>query len=371
MRVRICDLKSGRRILDLPYLKASWTSEINTAESVSATVDLNDPRIRRLGLYNATWPGRTALIVEDEHLTVGGPLWKRAYDRDAGTLELTARGMWSYFDHRTLLPVMTDYDRLTNPDGSADTRYDTNLNNLSYETIAKRWIQQSMRWTGGGMPIVFQDDADGTFQRNTKGAELKLIGDLLTDLTGVENGPDIRFQPRRQADGLGYEWMLMCGHPRITSPTVTKWDMSVTRSPVTDLTVEDDASNLASITWRTGGAAAEKAIIERGVDHTLTDRGFPLYERVTSLSSSVINDDVALDHALEDLRTSAMPERTWSFNVKRDHRLGIYDAGYPAMIKTRNDPWGIPDGWHPMRIMSLAGASDSDDIQVRTGVTYG
>lgn len=371
MRVRICDLRSGRRILDLPYLTASWTSELNTAESVSATVDLNDRRIRRLGLYNATWPGRTALIVEDEHLTVGGPLWQRRYDRDAGTLELVGKGLWSYFDYRTLLPLMQDTDRLVNTDGSANTRYDTNLSNLSYETIAKRWIQQSMAWTGGNLPIVFQDDIPGTYQRTTKGAELKLIGDLLTNLTQVEGGPDIRFQPRRQADGLGYEWLLACGHPRITSPTVTKWDMSVARSPVTGLTVEDDASNLASIDWQTGGAASDQAIIERATSHDLTDKGFPLYERVESLSSSVIDAATALHHATESLRTSRVPQRTWSFNVRRDRDLGVYDAGFPASVKTRGDAWGIPDGWHPMRIMTLQGSSDSDDIQIRTGVDYG
>lgn len=371
MRVRLCDLRTGRRILDIPFLSASWTSEINTAESVSAKVDLNDRRIRRLGLYNASWPGRTALIVEDEHLSVGGPIWTRRYDRDEGTLELTGKGLWSYFDYRTLLPLMADTDNLVNPDGTANTAFDTNLTAMSYETIAKRWIQQSMRWTGGDLPIVFQEDVPGTYRRNVKGAELKLIGDMLTNLTGVENGPDIRFQPRRQQDGLGYEWMFICGHPRITSTTVTKWDASVSRSPVTGLVVEDDASNLASIDWQTGGASSDQAIIERAVDHGLTDAGFPLYERAESLSSSVIDQQTALRHASESLRTSRIPQRTWSFDVRRDHRLGIYDAGYPASVKTRGDPYGIPDGWHPVRIMTLQGSSDGDDIQVRTGVDYG
>lgn len=371
MRVRLCDLRTGRRILDLPYLTASWTSEMNTAESVSATVDLNDRHIRQLGLYNASWPGRTALIIEDEQLTVGGPLWQRHYDHDAGTLELTGKGLWSYFDYRTLLPLMADTDSLVNPDGSAATKFDTNLTNLSYETIAKRWIQQAQTWVGGNLPIVFQDDQPGTYQRNIKGAELKLIGDLLTDLTQVENGPDIRFQPRRQADGLGYEWLLICGHPRITSSTVTKWDMSVTQSPVTNLIVEDDASNLASMNWQTGGAASDQAIIQRAINHDLTTRGFPLFERVESLSSSVIDPDTALTHALESSRTSQLPQRTFSFNVQRDQNLGIYDAGYPAAIKTRGDLWGMPDGWHDMRIITLQGSSETTSIQIKTGVSYG
>lgn len=46
MRVRICDLRTGRRILDLPYLKADWTGEFNGAETVTATVSVNDRRIQ-------------------------------------------------------------------------------------------------------------------------------------------------------------------------------------------------------------------------------------------------------------------------------------------------------------------------------------
>ena len=51
MRVRICDLRTGRRILDLPYLKADWTGEFNGAETVTATVSVNDRRIQKLDLY--------------------------------------------------------------------------------------------------------------------------------------------------------------------------------------------------------------------------------------------------------------------------------------------------------------------------------
>ena len=192
MRVRICDLRTGRRILDLPYLKADWTGEFNGAETVTATVSVNDRRIQKLDLYNASIPGRTALIIEDQGVTNGGPIWTRHYDRDAGTVELSGKGLWSYFDHRTLLPLMKDTDKLTNSDGTANTGFDTNIKNTSYQTIAKRWIQQSLTWTGGNLPITFEDDMAGTYERNIKGAELKLIGDLLINLTEVQNGPDIR-----------------------------------------------------------------------------------------------------------------------------------------------------------------------------------
>ena len=85
MRVRICDLRTGRRILDLPYLKADWTGEFNGAETVTATVSVNDRRIQKLDLYNASIPGRTALIIEDQGVTNGGPVYRSTlFAPDAG-----------------------------------------------------------------------------------------------------------------------------------------------------------------------------------------------------------------------------------------------------------------------------------------------
>ena len=252
-------------------------------------------------------------------------------------------------------------------DGTANTGFDTNIKNTSYQTIAKRWIQQSLTWTGGNLPITFEDDMAGTYERNIKGAELKLIGDLLINLTEVQNGPDIRFQPRLTTDGLGYEWLLKTGKPRLTGNTTTIWDTSLPGNTVSDLTISQDANDLANIVWETGGAASGQAIIERATDHSFTGLGFPLLEKVESLSSSVTDPKTALAHAVETIRTSTRPLNTWQFSVQRDQRLGEYDVGHDCGLIIRNDQFGIPDGLHKLRIMTLRGSSDSDKIEITTG----
>jgi hypothetical protein len=373
MRVRICDFPTGRRILDVPFLQASWTSEFNGAEDVSCTVDVNDRRIRRLGLANAASVAKSCLIIEDGNLCVGGPIWNVAYDRDGGTVQITGKGLWSYFDHRVLLPVMQASDRLTNADGSANTAFDTNIVNTSYENIVKRWVMQANAWMpeASRIPIAYGDDVPGVFQRNIKGAETKLIGDLMSDITGVQQGVDIRFQPRRTADGLGYEWLMSCGHPRLTSDSVKRWDMSVPKSPITGLKVEVDGSDMASQVWETGGASSDTAIIERVVDAGMDAKGYPMLERVESLSTTVVDAATAIRHANETIRTSTQPRQSWSFDVRRDATLGSdWDAGYPCSIRTKHDPF-IPDGWHDLRIMTLAGSSSDDKITVKTGAVYG
>jgi hypothetical protein len=369
MRVRIGDLRSGRRILDLPFMTASWTDVLNDAEDIRAKVTLNDRQIRQLDLYNASLPGKTFIVVEDEQLTVGGIVWSRNYDRDAGTLELIGKGIWSWLDHRVVLPPMADTDRVTNEDGSANVAFDTGFSNADYSDIARGIVAQMMSWDGGSMPVVLPAILGGTHTENYTGAELNLAGDMMRNLTGLEDGPDIRFVPRRTADGLGYEWLLMVGAPRITSTTVTEWDMSVPKTPITGLTVQEDASSMAAQVWASGGRGSDSALIERVRDETTLGQGFPLFEKVKSLSNTVKDPATAIRHGMEEVRTSQAPTQVWDFKVRRDNRLGIYGAGFPCRIKTHGDPF-IPDGWHDRRIMAMSGSSDSDDITIKTAEVY-
>ena len=52
---------------------------------------------------------------------------------------------------------MKDTDKLTNSDGTANTGFDTNIKNTSYQTIAKRWIQQSpVSYTHLTLPTILR-----------------------------------------------------------------------------------------------------------------------------------------------------------------------------------------------------------------------
>lgn len=371
MIVRVGDLRTGRRIVDLPHVDASWTDELNTAESVDAEIVVHDARAEGLDLYNTTTPGKTFLVVEDEGIIAGGPIWSREYSQQNNRLKLSASGIWSYWDYRTLLPVVAASASVTNEDGTANTAYDTNLKNLSYETIAKRWIQQSMTWVGGNLPIVFEPDIAGSFEKNIVGAELKLIGDMLRDFTTLEDGVDIRFVPRRTADGLGYEWLMVCGHPRITSGKPVVWDATVPRTVLRGLSVKESAASMVGQAWTTGGKSAGEALIGRSLNSAVTDRGWPLLESVSSLSSSVTEQKTADFHAAELTRTGDLPTTEWSFEVRKDRELGrAYQAGFPCRIRLKGHEF-IPDGAYDRRIMALSGSEKSGYVTVKTGEQYG
>jgi hypothetical protein len=95
------DLRTGRRILDLPVLKGTWEDRLDVAETITVTVDMQDPDILALNLRNAAARAKTFLgVVENGVIVAAGPIWTHHYSRDDATLELGAKGLASVFDHR-------------------------------------------------------------------------------------------------------------------------------------------------------------------------------------------------------------------------------------------------------------------------------
>jgi len=144
-------------------------------------------------------------------------------------------------------------------------------------TIGKRIVQQSMTWPGGNLPIVFEADKPGTAERTYKGAELPKIGQMLQNLTEVEDGPDIAFRPEWTSDRLGVQWRYVSGDPRLTSPRAHIINASVPGSPLADLDVTETGGQMGSLGWCSAGRSADVSIIERAWNQDMVAAGFPLW----------------------------------------------------------------------------------------------
>jgi hypothetical protein len=117
----IGNLLTGRRIQSLRAIQGSWSSSLNAAGELACTVSLRDPVMRRLGLRESALVGKTFLAAFDRDTGLqAGPIWVHDWDDDAGQLTLIAGGMWTYFDHRVLLPVLAGRQP---SDPTTDTRY--------------------------------------------------------------------------------------------------------------------------------------------------------------------------------------------------------------------------------------------------------
>lgn len=375
MRIFIGDLLTGRHINDVPFLSAEWAAELNAAGSVSAKIDLRDPQVRTLGMYNAAYPGKTFLAVADgDHVLEAGPIWMRSYDRESGVLSVGASGLWSYFDARTLVPNIGDMPVIDPVTGESAAWANSSWKNLHLGTIGKRIIEQSMTWPGGNLPIVFEDDKPGSHERNYLGADLARIGQMLQNLTEVEDGPDIGFFPEWMPDRMGVRWRYVSGDPRLVGSRPHRVDVTVPKTALDRLSVADSGVEMGALGWCSAGRASDTAIIERVSNAGMLAAGFPLLERVDSSRSTVTLAETARAYASELARTGGKPVSSWSVSV---HTGGVGEPQYTDFrvgdlveFKITDDLF-IPDGVYTRRIVNVSGSAGDPVLKLGLGETYG
>lgn len=389
----IGNFATGRELVSLPVLKGPWTDRLHVAETVSVTVDLNDPDIQALGLGSAATPAQAYLCVEENGVLRGGPIWTRNYSRTSRQLTLGAAGAASYFDHRLIMPLLAatiGVDQWTVPDPDDDTKtipnplLSTVVTNLSLATRAKRLIQQARLWTGGNVPIVFQDDEIDDNDHTYLGTDFKPVWEAISDIMNLEGGPEIALNPRRTSDGGGVEWLLRTGtidEPLITSSSVLSWNVTVPESPVSNLTTTEDATAQGSLAWLTGGEQTDDVLVSRAYDDTLLEQNFALLELLDTT-----HPDVSLQTTLDGYSRAAVlagksPSEVWSFTVKayavdQDNNksapwIGDYSLG--DFFDLEFDDWDpdtgigdpyLPGGTYRMRVIGISGDELAVDIKI-------
>lgn len=390
MRWFVADLRTGRQVMDVPVMAASdWSRSLNKPESISAVLDMQDPATIALRPRQTMAPGRTMLACAvGDVIIAAGPIWSHDYSRATRTLTLTAAGLWSYFDHRYVLPIAAatlSVGSFVVPDPAAagktmpNSTVGTYLANLEYGTIAKRWVQQAQTWTGGNVPVVFEADRVGTHERNFEGADFKNLGTVLSQLSAIEGGPDIRFQPQFTADRLGVQFALQTGtdaEPLLAGAVEHLWDMSIPKSPVSDFDINVDATRLAGTAWATAGRSTDSVLVSRAIDPTLTDLGYALFETLDATHSTVERQATLDGYAREAALLGATPVETWTLTVEANRQpyLGAYWEGdfctvrnAPYDVSTgRGDSYLFEGGDSHRRITAMSGDALSETVKVHT-----
>lgn len=360
----IGNLLDGRRIKIFPdVLSGSWSEKLNTAAALSCTVPLYDPTVQRMDLYNTATPGKTFLAaVVGDTVLAAGPIWQHDYGQTSRgeTLTLTAAGMWSYFDHRVLIPVLAG--RLP-----SDPTTDTNLTS-SLQGIARYYVEQAQSWTGGNVPVILPTEITGTNVRNEAGSSLAMVGSRLRDLTGVIDGPDIKFAPRFNTDRDGFEWVMQIGTP--TQPLIygaiqPTFNVGLPESSVSNLNIRLDGTRLASQGFASGGRISGEVLIAQSTDTSLTDAGYPLLEDVDQVRLTVSELTTVQAYSDELVLAGKTPYMSMTFDhqVSKQPFLSGFNVGDFCKVVVSDNGY-LPDGPYMFRIMARSGDAVTDKVSL-------
>lgn len=370
VRFLVGNLLTGRRIQWLSAEEGSWSEVLNDSGSLSCTVPLSDPVNAVLGLRESAAVGKAFLAAVDGDLVLqAGPVWAHEWADDTQRLTLIASGMWSYFDHRVLLPVLGGVSP-TDPD--TDTRFSPVVSDpdavgypwpvdttQSLQTIAKRLVEQAQAWTGGDVPVILPSEVSGSSARWYKGSALSYVGPRLRELTAVDGGPDIMFTPRWTEDKDGIEWVMRIGtptQPMLYSPQRQTFHLGVADSSLSGLTVKVDGRRMAAAGFTSGGRSDGQGLISVSTDSTLLDAGYPLLDAVDTSHSTVSEEGTLQEYSDELVIQGRRPVTVWSFShdLSKVPALESFNAGDFAVVSVRANAY-LEDGKAVMRLIERAG----------------
>lgn len=397
------ELRTGRRLVALPYMSGSWSIAAGSAGDISVRLPLLASDYMRLTprLTGGLWPGpdvwpseetfprsvvtrwipgekprrdikaateptRTFLaILADDRVIEAGPIWSRQWNQDDGTLDIKALGMRSLFDHRLVLNHLANLQQ-----EGAVAASSLSYSGLSLGTIQKRLVQEALAHLGGSAPIVFGADEAGTNERVYPGHELAAVGQRLDELAQVEGGPEYDFMGRLTSDRTGIEWVMRTGttaQPQLSQAGLD-WmvDTSVARGSLGGLSVSEDASSQTNRAFAKGSGTDTATLISRpGVDAAQWDEGYPLLESAGSYSS-VLEQDTIDGHAAADVEANHRPWQTWKLRVPVDARVGAARPGDWWSVRVGDDHVFLDAGMYRSRMASMSGdlASDFADVSL-------
>jgi hypothetical protein len=373
----VFETRGGAILAEFEPEKCSWSWSGNEPETVTPIINLADVNEQNRGWGNlaSEWNHSIAVDVGGGRY-LGGPIMPHDFDDDAGTLTVTARGIRRMLADRNVLPVSALTTSLVDPNTSAPRgSQDTIIANYDYGTIGKKIVQQACAWPSWtDIPISYHADRIGKRVKLYSAVDLIPVDEALTELSSLENGPDIRFELNKVGDA--FEWRYLSGteqDPRLSTGSSFAWELG----RASKLKVRKDPTRMGSVAWSVGGRSADKLLVEMQYDPTLPQLGGILLERTTGMNANESDILEARRWNAEELRTAARPWEFWTFSVPAD------ESPYPAEYSpgdlveitvteaTKVSGRYVAPGQYTRRIASLSSQGDDSRIAITCGENYG
>ncbi|WP_086852416.1 hypothetical protein [Amycolatopsis kentuckyensis] len=345
---QIADLATNRILEDVALTGVRFNKPLCASGKFAANWKLG-PKTAHLDAYDLSMPCRRVVYAyRDDRPVWGGIIWTRAYDSATQTVAIGAGDWWSYFDHRKVLPVFTADGTLTQVAALTQAYATTDQN-----AIARQLVATAQAHTGGDILVVPADmAASGQLRDRTyNGYDLAEVGDALTNLANVINGPDICFDvlPGTSAP----QRVIQVGTPTLGQQgSAHRWEVG---GNATRYAWPSDGTRMNTRSFATGQGVELGLPIAVAEDTTKYTGGFPLLENEAQYGSA--EDAGTLNgHAEADQEAGRMPVVLPKILIRGDlpPTAAEVSRGDDGWLKVPPDPFH-KNGWEgPVRVVDMA-----------------
>jgi len=386
-RLAVADTISGQVVGDLPFTAVpTWSRVLNGSGTLSGiTVPLNPTQLDADMAQRLREPWRwTVLWCYGQAVLQAGILSSTTVnDTQKPTVAaLNTTTLWEFLTRKRL--VLTPGQNLGTTAANVvfgPTSPNTANQKLSLHSIARRLVELA---TINGdptyrLPIVLPDTITGANVRTYLGSDLATTGTRLSELTQVDQGPEVEFSPEFADSTQGYvRWRMRIGNNRLGQLGFPHaWDYQ--RALLSLSTGIDGVDMTFNVTskgqdTRTVSSAtppvASGALISAAVsDTTYTGQGWPALQTADTGHTSTIDTATVLGYAAAAVTTHKVPIKTATAHINingLDNQgrqtgapaIDLVSVGDTAFFGVTGHPF-LADGQYGARILTLESGSDA------------
>jgi hypothetical protein len=353
-----------------------WSSRINDVGGWKIQVPLDGgPKTVRVREWCVPWRFSVAIVrgrgVPTDTVCQAGPVIPYAPEADKAQHTVSGKGFWQLLNRRLL------HARTWNPaaapitDVSADLLINDSLPNIAINIV---YHATSMVYRpGSALPLDYATlGPTGANTSTYHGYEMAYAGQRLQELTQVDGGPDVLFQPYLTVIG-GRRYIrhrMLVGNPWLTQPGVPL--LFDYRSSLDRLTIAGDGSDQAGTAFVKGTGNEAGQLYGYATTTALTDAGWPMLDMVDSNHTSASEQPTLDGWARADVALYSSQPEQWQATVLADKnpRLGSYLPGHFADYNVKNHHW-LRNGKYSYRILGISNGPTPDKVLHQLQATRG
>ena len=394
----VAETRTGTVLAELPFIDLTWNTPLNDIGTLTATIPIEEhiewlgpsddrsPVNRLRTVLSGEWKFSLIAVFNDTAI-IAGPLITSTPVTGDANVTVGCAELGALLKRRKVRTPGTD---------PAGLGADLALGPTSLPQLARLLLEKataSANGPGWDLPLILPDlTTKGEHVRNYVGSDLADYWTRLSDLAGVQDGPDLRFEPELTDEPSGRKlwWRVRIGQPWLgtwidgENPTRPPWTFDL-GAGLRDLTTDRDASGMTMRTFVPGQARTEPAAttsstdtsapqdaakpIGSAADLTLVGAGYPILEDVDGDHTSATAQSTLDAWAVAGVAANKAPVEAWNVTVDgaSSPRLGQWRIGDTATFVVHGQHL-VEDGEHERRIVGASGDAGTDVTLVLTAV---
>ncbi len=384
-RLAVANTVTGQVVGDLPFTAVpAWSRVLNGSGTLSGVaVPLNPTQLDSDMAQRLREPWRwTILWCYGQAILQAGVLSSVTVDdtQKPSVAALNTTTVWDFLTRKRLV-VTPGQDIGT---AAANVAFgpsvpDTANRGLSLHSIARRLVELATAPSTYQLPIILPNTIAGTAVRTYLGSDLATTGTRLSELTQVDQGPEVEFAPEFTDSTQGYmRWRMRIGNNRLGQLGFPHaWDYQrallslSTGIDGVDMTfnVTSKGQDTRTVSSATPPVASGALISAAASDTTYPAQGWPALQTADTGHTSTIDTATVTGYATAAITTHKVPVQTATAHVSINgldnqgrqtgaSSIDLVSVGDTAFFGLVGHPF-LTDGQYGMRILTLESGPDA------------